>query len=174
MSQSSLEEDPSGSLIVVFDLDGTLFDSTPRSHLVPQGVSYSSGWYEFHRSHQLDNPVPGTILLAKLLKISGFQINVLSYRPDEFRQTTVDQLVSNDVPFDVLRMWTPGDPQDIGEFKASVIDSWRQGSNEVALVVEDSVLTASTLRDINVTTLLVPHPFSYRDTFPLGGGSSFE
>lgn len=113
--------------VVVFDIDGTLTDSTHRNYILESlkeiDEKYpkeeikkdkelkkerddlkSEVWIEFNRASKDDPPIEKTIEILKYYKSKGFKIFAMSGRADEVRDETFKYFKDLEIEFDLLKM----------------------------------------------------------------------
>ncbi len=85
--------------VVVFDLDGTLFDETHRAHL-----RIDKKWDEYFSMVDLDPLIPITAEIIKEKKEQGFEIWMMSGRHISCSDKTKEALRINEIPYDNLKL----------------------------------------------------------------------
>ena len=89
---------------VIFDLDGTLSDSTNREHFIKENK-----WDEFFDACGNDPVIkPVADLLAALFK-TNYRILIITGRPERVRKNTESWLLRNFIMYDRLYMRKDGD-----------------------------------------------------------------
>jgi hypothetical protein len=84
---------------VVFDMDGTLADTSNRQHLVAnqldtEGRAIPKDFKAFHDLMSTDLPVWPLIILFELVNVRGNNVTILTGRPESYRQQTVEWLAN--------------------------------------------------------------------------------
>ena len=82
-------------MFVVFDLDGTLSDTTHRSHFILEHTPKK--WREFYLACAEDAPIWYTIRLLKLLHSNGDRIEIWTGRSDIVFEQTIDWLAQHGI-----------------------------------------------------------------------------
>ena len=85
----------------IFDIDGTLADCTHRLGYI---LKDKKDWDIFHRSADKDTPIRETIECAKALKRIGYEILIVTGRPESSRIITRQWLLENGIDFSGLYM----------------------------------------------------------------------
>lgn len=128
--------DPDRKTAVCVDLDGTISDDSTRRHLAPPPGSPLERWRAFHEASSTDKPLPGVLALLRSLRPIQ-QIHIVSGRWEELRASTEEWLARYDVPYDVLRLYSPTDvPAKNHEFKTAYVHMLRAQGIEVVFFVE--------------------------------------
>lgn len=106
--------------VIIIDLDGTVYDSTPRSHHIQAG-----NWDAFHEDSIHDLPHPDVVLLLKRLNLSmngeGVFIAITG-RNERYRHITLEWLNLWMVPVDSLWMRPDDNFQKDVEVKMALLD----------------------------------------------------
>jgi hypothetical protein len=129
--------------VVVWDLDSTIADTRHRSHLAPtQG---GPSWEAFALECGNDGVIEGTAQLARLIgqKYQNFFVSGrhrVASKLTDYWLTNVAR-----VPWDHVRLWRPGDPQNNGRFKVRAIREIQASGRVVHLVVDDWVPTCEAI-----------------------------
>lgn len=118
----------------IFDIDGTLADCTHRLHYI---YSENKDWDTFHNSADKDRPIIETIECAKALKVAGYEILIVTGRPDSSKHITVKWLLDNGINFDRIYMRKEGDHIPDFVLKKNIYDSEIKNDYEVLGVFED-------------------------------------
>lgn len=127
--------------VVVFDIDGTLADTSARVHHVR---SKPKNWKAFFAAMSEDKAVHAIVRLCNLVHDAGVRVVLCSGRPEEYRERTVEWLAREGVRYDELRLRRHGDRRSdtiakremlagidpakilfVVEDRASVVDMWR-------------------------------------------------
>ena len=118
---------------IICDIDGTLCDLTHRLKYV-KGVE-KKDWKSFFENISKDKPRQEVI--DKLWKMSKkCTINLVSGRPDTYRDATVTWLKENDVPYQFLLMRRADDKRDDTEVKRDFLNRYFRKDN-IELVIDD-------------------------------------
>lgn len=96
-------------MIVIVDIDGTLSNCTHRLHNINPPTNSKKNWSEFFSCMDKDTIFHHTRVVVNALKEVGHTIVLLTGRPENYRNKTVDWIVETDVQFDVLLMRPKGD-----------------------------------------------------------------
>lgn len=132
---------------VIFDLDGTLSDSTNREHFIKENK-----WDEFFDACGNDPVIkPVADLLAALFK-ANYRILIITGRPERVRKNTESWLLRNFIMYDRLYMRKDGDMRPNAEYKNEVLDSIVE---PITFAVDDNVESARMFRSRGITCLQV-------------------
>lgn len=142
---------------VVFDLDSTLADTSPRHHLIDREDKENTDWEAYSLAAADDLPFEGTCILLRLLYHRGVHIVILTARSGIARDLTIEWLRKHDIPFDELVMRGDGEPGTPADFKIRELrrlDARGVGAG-VALVIEDWPDVKAELEEAGYPVLLV-------------------
>lgn len=86
--------------VVIFDLDGTLFDERHRSSLREE-----KKWKEYFELCHLDKPIENMIDILKDYKNKGYEVWIMSGRAEEYcMEKTLLSLKENNIPYDNIKL----------------------------------------------------------------------
>lgn len=85
--------------IVIFDLDGTLSDTSHREHYI---TKEPLDWDSFHKACVYDPPISNTVEMYRILKATGHTIYIISGRLDAVEKETRDWLDRYGLEYDYL------------------------------------------------------------------------
>lgn len=170
-----------GRMAVVFDVDGTLADTSHRAHFVNGSIgkcrkcgewfkceaelstctnkgcdgrilSREKDWRSFFRDCHLDPPIEPIVNLAKDFKALNYEIIVVSGRPDdECGIKTEDWLRQHEVPYDHLFMRKGGDFREDTIIKKEILELLPK--KDIAFVVDDRDSVVAMWRNEGLTCL---------------------
>lgn len=143
-----------GVPVALFDLDSTLADTRNRREHCPT-VNPDATWDEFFAACGDDDPVPGPVQLARLVHQLGLAFDIVTWRPDRFRDTTRVWLRRHRIFPRVLRMREDGDGEDSNVFKVAYVAQLRAQGDTPVLLVDDWPQTAAAVQAVGVPTLCV-------------------
>ena len=86
-------------MLYIFDLDGTLADTSHRDHLAREGK-----WDEYYAACVRDMPIPATVDTFINLKRAGAEIYIFTGRSEQVRKQTETWLFLNNLHPDLLMM----------------------------------------------------------------------
>lgn len=154
--------------VVVCDLDSTLFDSSPRHHLVPTENKHANEtWHEYSRAHLDDTLIEGMAVLVRLLQ-EHTHIYVLSGRMDVAYETTRAQLDEHRLFADRLRLRADSELGSVAEFKIGVLREWMaEPDTEIVLMLDDFPdLCAQVTAELGIPTVTPMLPAHYVTSMP--------
>lgn len=103
---------------IIVDIDGTLSNSSHRQHFME---TTPKDWKSFYKDMFADRPNDWCRLILKNMK-RRFWIVLVSGRPSEYREITLQWLVKNDIPFHELHMRGDGDFRPDYVIKKEILD----------------------------------------------------
>lgn len=132
---------------VIFDLDGTLSDTSWRDHFITEGK-----WDEFF-DHCGGDPVnkPVAELLSAVFT-AGHRILIITGRPERVRKTTEAWLLNNVIMYDKLYMRKDDDRRSDAEFKSEILESVTE---PILFAVDDNVDTVKMFKEHGITCFQV-------------------
>jgi len=134
-------------MLVIFDLDGTLSDSTHREHYVKRPVG-EKDWDNFHAAAADDPPKRAVLYTFLALQSSGHTIEIWTGRDDKYRTQTLDWLEKNGISNPTLKMRPTGDYTHDNELKSRWLD---ERGRRVDLVFEDRQRVVDMWRERGIT-----------------------
>jgi len=133
--------------VVVFDIDGTIADSTHRVNFLKQEIP---DWDNFLNHCNEDTPIKWTIRLLKLIKGLNYQIYLVTGRTDNIRNKTIDWLRRYNIPFDKLFMRKTGDYRHDHEIKFELIKDF---IDNIWFAIEDKQSVVDKFRELGINVL---------------------
>lgn len=141
--------------VVIFDLDGTIADPTPRLHLMPtKDLHLTDSWTEFNRACLDDLPIRDTIQICNNLCDSGIWVIILTGRSDIAFDETANWLTYYDVNYDQLIMRPHGDNRKDYIIKEEYLRDV-VGLENIVAAWDDSANVVSHFRSMGITTYQV-------------------
>jgi hypothetical protein len=118
--------------VAIFDIDGTIADTTHRQHFMERRPKDWDGFYGAMADDTVREPV------ADLLRMVSryYPIILCSGRPSTWRDVTSEWLCDNRIPWDTLYMRKEGDRRDDTIVKREMLQTIRL-LYEPAFVVDD-------------------------------------
>lgn len=113
---------------VVIDLDGTVCDDAHRHAWAERGE-----FDEYHRLMMDDAPFLPMVHLVRTLWNSGWDVVIMTTRPEQYRQPTISWLLINGVPYNALLMRPYHDTRLSAELKLG----WARQYDHITMVYED-------------------------------------
>lgn len=139
--------------IVLFDLDGTLSESSARAHL-----AVSKQWDAFNAAAVNDPPREAEAALARGMFRLGYRILILTGRSDQYQLATLAWLQKWDIRYHELRMRPAASQVPDVVLKPSLLT--REELNRVLCVFEDRDGMVAAWRALGLTCFQV-QPGSY-------------
>jgi len=119
--------------VAIFDIDGTLSDSSHRLHFIQQKPQ---NWAAFFDAMSDDKPIPSVVELLRAV-YRRFRVVLITGRPTSHLQATVAWLRIHNVPFDSLYMREAEDHRADSVVKPELFKGSGIRQDDVAFVVED-------------------------------------
>ncbi|VVB50661.1 L-seryl-tRNA(Sec) kinase [uncultured archaeon] len=119
---------------VVFDMDGTLADCSPRRHFVRNlngDPNWKKDWKSFFDHIMDDTPRPTVVAELMKAREEGHDVIIVSARPEDRRKVTEDWLMKHSIPHDRIIMRRSGDSRDDTIVKQEIIDTYMDKSKIV-------------------------------------------
>ena len=124
-------------MLVIFDLDGTLSDSTHREHYVKRPVGQKD-WDSFHAAAVYDPPKDAVLHTFLALQSAGHEIEIWTGRDEKYQAETLDWLAFNGIYNPTLKMRPTGDFTHDNELKSRWLDEHiGERGKRVNMVFED-------------------------------------
>lgn len=138
----------------IFDIDGTLADTTHRTHLLPDN---GGSWDQFFLAQSTDPLIkPVGYLLQTLAE--KHTIVCVSGRPDKYREMTRDWLARYDLPVSLLLMRRSTDKRPDNEVKKAIYDKSISPYFNVKGVFDDRKIVCRMWHEIGLTLYRVGDP----------------
>lgn len=103
--------------MIITDLDGTLCDTRHRDHLKAEG------WDAWHSQGFKDAIYKDVETVIDYMFKNGFEINIVTGRPERYREQTLDWLDRHTVGFHSLYMRPNDNYQRSGDLKWSIFEN---------------------------------------------------
>ena len=119
---------------VIFDIDGTLCDISKRKHLVAD--KSNKAWKDFFS--RIPEDEPRLDIIQKLIEynVGGYDVFLVSGRPDTYKKETIEWLEKYEIPFTSLLMRRGGDKRPDTEVKKEIYETYLKG-RKIAKVYDD-------------------------------------
>ena len=109
-------------MLIITDIDGTLFNNEHRAEHIPADKSHTDNWRKFNSLHIYDEPIRYRIQFLQLLAMMpGVEVVYLTGRSYEFYEETKSALNLAGCPVGHLIMRPEGDHRTGADFKLSLI-----------------------------------------------------
>lgn len=116
----------------IFDIDGTIANIEHRVHL-----AIAKEWDEFHKDLHLDSTNDPVIEICRELKNKGYQIVLMTGRPENYLHRTKYWLNKNGIIPSRIFMRPVGDYTGDVELKRSWLAELRETGYDVVMAFED-------------------------------------
>ena len=136
----------------IFDIDGTLADSSHRVHYV---LAHPKNWDAFHAESINDEPHAHIVELAILLAQAGYEIVCCSGRGEEYRDITLDWIEANGIPYSALYMRATGDRRDDSIVKLELLVRMRADGFDPKIAFDDRDRVVDAWRQAGIPCLQV-------------------
>lgn len=123
-------------MIIIVDLDGTLYDASNRNHLAQAGL-----WDDFHRASTTDNPNHDVRAVVDALQEAGHTLLGVTGRNERYRPITLSWLMRWQIHLDDLLMRPDDNFTSDAVIKVKLVENWlaehAMDRREVLLALED-------------------------------------
>jgi len=118
----------------IFDIDGTLADTSNRQHFLDNGKKDWDGWFR----NIGDDPVHDDVAQFYDYAISqGIRVIICTGRDEAYREATESWLAANQLLADIVYMRPLGDRRDDSVIKKEMLDDMRSKGYNPVMVFED-------------------------------------
>lgn len=151
--------------IVIFDIDGTLANAEHRIHHVKKDKdSGKRNWKEFFFAAKNDIPYEHVLKMNSLFANNGFEIHLITGRPDNLRQDTQEWLLKHGVSYNSLLMRPATDRRpDFVSKKELFEKNLGDRKDEVLCVFEDRLLVCKMWREIGLNVVVCGNEWLDKD-----------
>lgn len=112
-------------MLIITDIDGTLFNNEHRAEHIPQDKSHSDNWRKFNSLHIYDQPIRYRIQMLQAMAMQpGASFIYATGRSEEFRDETRSGLSLARAPEGGLLMRPAGDHRSGAEVKVSLLSNF--------------------------------------------------
>lgn len=130
-------------MLILCDIDGTLFDNTHRAHLLPVNAATTEDWEAFNAAHVDDQPIGYRIGLLNVLA-DEHRVIYITGRTETQRATTEQQLEAHGCPAGRLVMREEGNDLWAPELKVVMVrdvmvdyQMWPCDGSNVVIIEDD-------------------------------------
>lgn len=152
---AGLTNDPIFGIIreaVIFDVDGTLADTSHRVHFVTNGKKDWDGFF----GAQDQDPVHHDISrLVDIFKFVGYTVLIVSGRPETYRRVTENWLTKKGISYEFLFMRGFNNKQDDDIVKKDIYNKYIKDYFKVHYVLDDRNRVVKAWRDMGLRCLQV-------------------
>ena len=138
--------------VIVFDIDGTLSDTTHRQHFVR---SKPRNWQAFNAAIPFDSPHSDIVWLLNTFIKAGCWILLATGRSEDEREMTQRWLLTYNITYDRLYMRKAKDYRDDSIVKKEILDQMRQEGFEPFMVIDDRDSVVKMWRENGIRCLQV-------------------
>ena len=138
---------------VIFDIDGTLTDTSHRQHFMQQEPKDHDS---FHAAAKDDPPIPEIVKLCQICFMHYSHVFFITGRPESVREQTVAWLREHlDFPIyhQILFMREDKDHRPDNKFKREVYEKNIEPEFDVQFVVEDRKMCVDLWRELGLVCL---------------------
>ena len=118
----------------IFDIDGTLADTSARQHFLDNGKKDWDGWFRGIGNDPIHDDVAQFYDFADS---QGIRVIICTGRDEAYREVTEQWLSDNHIVADIVYMRTLGDRRDDSVIKKEMLDDMRSKGYNPSLVFED-------------------------------------
>ncbi len=147
------------SQAVGWDLDSTLCRTVHRRHLIPAIKAGEATWDDYSDLCPEDEPIPGAVVLARMLWRAGHVQYAISGRSARAKDQTLSWFMRHDVPMDHVILRPAGDTTENGLFKVRQLNELRYKGVEFCLFLEDWGPAAAFITEQTGIPVLGVNPF---------------
>ena len=124
-------------MLIICDIDGTLFNNEHRAEFIPYDKSKTDNWRKFNALHIYDQPILYRLQILRLMaSMPGVRVAYVAGRSDEFRDETQSRLRMVAAPSGELHMRTSSDHRQVAVVKLDIIKRIA-GDERIALIDDD-------------------------------------
>lgn len=136
----------------IFDIDGTLADTSARQHFLANGKKDWAGWF----ANMADDPVNDDIAqFYDYADSMGIRSIVCTGRDEAYREVTEKWLADNQINADIVYMRPLGDRRDDSVIKKEMLDDMRSKGYNPTMVFEDRDRVVKMWRENGIRCLQV-------------------
>ena len=135
---------------LIIDLDGTIANNTHRQHYIEGD---KKDWQSFNAAHVGDTLNTWCAEIMTNMGLNNYRIIIVSGRSDEFRNSTIQWLEYNTVPYDELYMRPAGDHRKDSVVKEEIYRSIIAPNYEVLFCIDDRQQVVDMWRSIGLVCL---------------------
>lgn len=142
---------------VIFDVDGTLVDSSEHFHLLDSTpLGHTENLYEYHRRALNSPPRSSVVELSRVLWASGIKIIIVTSRYEKFRGETENWLSQNNIQYDNLYMRKNDDHREHRLIKRDILALLKIQGYKILLGIDDNPEIIKLWQDNNIVAAQVP------------------
>ena len=140
---------------ILVDLDGTLYDSSHRAHLVQgENRGKDESWAQ-HSMERINDTLVESVATVVRELATTHRVAICTGGHDTARDITIEMLKRDQIPFSSIMFREAGSRISNGQHKVSAVNEIRRQGDDVVLAIEDYDKAAQALEDVGVPCLLV-------------------
>lgn len=147
-------------MLIVSDLDGTLFDNSHRASAIPAVRSNTMNWHEFNALHIYDKPITYRIQMLNLIAaMPGNEVGYLTSRTETFRDSSKAQMNMFKCPPGQLVMRGEHEHRQSAEFKCDALAHMLHGrSDQQFCFIDDDLSVCHAVADAFPKAMIINVP----------------
>jgi phosphoglycolate phosphatase-like HAD superfamily hydrolase len=154
--------------LVIWDLDGTLFDGGERVHLIPEDKSRTENWDAFNKACADDKTVPQMLSVFKALEAQlqdgsapFHDIVFVTARTETCLEETYEGLFKAGI--DGYRLYMRGEDEHCSsaDYKSRIIDELESEGNVIYMAFDDDKLVVEMMKERGIFTIHVAEWWKY-------------
>ncbi len=138
--------------VIVFDMDGTLCDSSHRVHHITNG---KKNWDAWHSEVMNDTPNYDIVWMLERFHDDNAVIVICTARDEKYKYETIIWLKENSIPYHDMYMRANGDKRDDSEVKVDLLEKITLDYNRPWLWVDDRQRVVDAIRSKGIRVLQV-------------------
>lgn len=159
--KEEFREIPMTDKVVIFDIDGTLADTTHRLHYIYPPAGQKKNWGKFFAEAKNDPLIPHVAELVRMYRIRGHIPYLVTGRPESMRADTEEWLLNHGIRYSMLLMRPLGDHRPDYIVKEEIIKP-HFDPEDVICAYEDRLHVAEMWRKLGIPVMLCND--EWRDT----------
>lgn len=140
---------------IVFDIDGTIADTSPRMHLIKPPAGEKKNWGKFFRESAKDKPFQHAQLMYEAMLAVNVPVFFVTARPESNRKITEEWLGDNSFDtYEALYMRPDNERKPDFEVKRDIYLEKLQPKYEIIAAFEDRLHVAKMWREQGIPVFL--------------------
>jgi len=130
---------PASKNTAIFDVDGTLMDSSEHFHLLDSTpLGHTENLYEYHSRALNSPPRESVVALSRVLWEAGVRVVIVTSRYNNFLYETVEWLKAHNIYYDELYMRDATDDRTHYLVKKDILNVLKSKGYNILLAVDDN------------------------------------